>query len=69
MFYARDCMTTQRQTDGELASCPFNAALSGTCMASLSSITIDPVLRQGYCENENYDNCPMFLSKIMRKKG
>ena len=45
--------------------CPYNGI--NTCMASLSSMLIDDVKRAGCCATENYEDCPIFLSKILRK--
>ncbi len=53
----------------DLRGCPYDAEGTGICAASLSEMAIRPDIREGYCESENYDNCPIFLSKIMRKKG
>jgi hypothetical protein len=46
-------------------ACPYNGI--HTCMASLSSMLIDEEKRADCCGTENYDNCPIFLSKILRK--
>ena len=45
--------------------CPYNGI--DTCMASLSSMLLDDVKRTDCCNTENHDDCPMFLSKILRK--
>ena len=45
--------------------CPYNCI--NTCMVSLSSMSIDDEKRAGCCGTENYDDCPIFLSKILRK--
>ena len=45
--------------------CPYNGI--NTCMASLSSMLIDEEKRADCCGTENYDDCPIFLSKILRK--
>jgi hypothetical protein len=45
--------------------CPYNGI--NTCMALLSSMLIDDEKRVDCCGVENYDECPMFLSKILRK--
>jgi hypothetical protein len=45
--------------------CPYNGIK--TCMASLSSMLIDDEKRAGCCGTENYDDCPIFLSKVLRK--
>jgi hypothetical protein len=46
-------------------ACPYKG--SNTCMASLSSMLIDDEKRADCCGTENFDECPMFLSKILRK--
>ncbi len=45
--------------------CPYDGI--NTCMASLSSMLIDDEKHAGCCGTENYDDCPIFLSKILRK--
>jgi hypothetical protein len=45
--------------------CPYNGI--NTCMASLSSMLINDEKHAGCCGTENYDDCPIFLSKILRK--
>ena len=45
-------------------ACPYNGI--NTCMASLSSMLIDDEKRAACCDTENYDSCPMFLSKVLR---
>ena len=45
--------------------CPYNGI--DTCTASLSSMLIDDEKRADCCGTENYDDCPIFLSKILRK--
>ena len=45
--------------------CPFNDA--SVCAASFSSMAIDNQKRARYCSTDNYDNCPLFLAKILRK--
>ena len=49
-------------------NCPFSDAATNVCAASLSSMIIGPHNRKEYCLSENYDSCPMFLAKVMRKK-
>ena len=45
--------------------CPFNDA--SVCAASFSSMEIDSQKRASYCGTDNYDNCPLFLAKILRR--
>jgi hypothetical protein len=54
-------------TDAE-HDCPFGNVESGICSASLSSMVIGPHRRRSYCSSDNYDNCPVFLAKMLRKK-
>jgi hypothetical protein len=49
--------------------CPYHSALTGVCSASLTMMVVGAVSRRNYCENENYDNCAIFLSKMLRKAG
>jgi hypothetical protein len=46
-------------------ACPFNGV--SVCTASLSSMAIDNQKRASYCSTDNYDNCPLFLAKILRR--
>jgi hypothetical protein len=46
-------------------SCPYRG--SNICNASLSSMFIDGEITENYCDSDNFDNCPIFLSKILRK--
>jgi len=45
--------------------CPFND--SSICAASFSAMAIDNQKRARYCSTDNYDNCPLFLAKILRR--
>jgi hypothetical protein len=49
-------------------ACPFDGAVTDICSASLSSLVIAPRKRRDYCSNENYENCPVFLAKILRRR-
>jgi hypothetical protein len=46
--------------------CPYNGI--SVCKASLSAMVIDSWNSERYCDNENYDNCPLFLSKVLRRR-
>jgi hypothetical protein len=48
--------------------CPFIDGVTSICGASLSSMIVGPHNRREYCLSENYDNCPLFLAKVMRRK-
>ena len=49
-------------------ACPFAETETNICLASLSAMVIGPGCRQGYCFNDNYDDCPIFLAKSLRKR-
>ncbi len=36
------------------------------CMASINLIAVTQHLKTDFCRTENYDNCPIFLSKVLR---
>jgi len=47
-------------------TCPYNGV--NVCMASLSLMAID-TRKNNCCDTENYDNCPIFLAKVLRFAG
>jgi len=51
-----------------LDACPFGETETNICMASLSAMVIGPGNRQEYCSTDNYDNCPIFLAKSLRRR-
>jgi hypothetical protein len=54
-------------TDNEY-DCPFGNAESSICSASLSSMVIGTSRRQAYCSGDDYDSCPIFLARMLRKR-
>ena len=49
-------------------ACPFGETETNICLASLSAMVIDLGKRRDYCSNDNYDNCPIFLAKNLRRR-
>ncbi|MFH1014426.1 MAG: hypothetical protein V1762_00665 [Nitrospirota bacterium] len=47
-------------------TCPHCNSERSVCMASISSMRLGIVERLVYCGSENYDNCPIFLAKVLR---
>jgi len=45
--------------------CPFDGVT--TCLASLSSMALDMRMRRIYCGTEKFDECPIFLAKVLRR--
>ncbi|MEK6677979.1 MAG: hypothetical protein AABY39_01050 [Nitrospirota bacterium] len=50
------------------AMCPYCGIESSICTASISLFRANKNSRTNYCHNEDYDNCPIFLAKILRKE-
>lgn len=48
--------------------CPFGNARSEICSASMSSMIIAASRRQEYCDGDDYDNCPIFLARVLRRR-
>lgn len=36
------------------------------CKASIFSMLIDEYFKNNYCCSDNFDNCPIFLAKLLR---
>ncbi|MBF0505422.1 MAG: hypothetical protein HQL09_01180 [Nitrospirae bacterium] len=53
---------------GDEHNCPYCNNEAGICAASLSRLVIDANRRTGHCDSENYDNCPIFLARTLRKR-
>lgn len=52
----------------EEMACPHWDSESSICMASISSMRLGIVERLVYCSSDNYDNCPIFLAKALRRR-
>ncbi len=48
-------------------SCPYFAQ-SGLCSASITLFIPAENVKTAFCSNDNYDSCPLFLSKILRRR-
>jgi len=46
-------------------ACPYNGIT--VCTASLSAMAIDAYRQNICCSTDNFDNCPIFLAKVLRK--
>jgi len=45
--------------------CPFDGVT--TCMAALSSMPLDNLKRKVCCGTDKFDECPIFLAKVLRR--
>jgi len=50
------------------ASCPYGDIIANVCRASISSMKLGLIASLKYCTSEDYDGCPIFLAKIIRKR-
>ncbi|MFZ5906469.1 MAG: hypothetical protein ACOYVJ_03535 [Nitrospirota bacterium] len=48
------------------AGCPYKG--DRICTASLSSMAIDAYQKERWCCTDDFDTCPIFLSKVLRKR-
>lgn len=46
--------------------CPFYSRRDSICLASISSMSVSDINVLLRCQSEDHDNCPVFLSKILR---
>jgi hypothetical protein len=46
--------------------CPFNG--NTQCTASLSMMEIDTYQKERWCCTDDFDACPIFLAKMLRKR-
>jgi len=47
--------------------CPHLGVLDETCRASFTRFPILESTKHRYCSSEDFDSCPMFLSKLIRR--
>jgi hypothetical protein len=48
--------------------CPYRNIETERCMAAISTMSLGPMTRLTYCDTENFDNCPVFLAKVLRRQ-
>ncbi len=58
-------ITFKSRLDKKEIICPYKGI--DICMASISLMFIDSYKKKNYCCTEDFDNCPLFLSKILRR--
>ncbi len=50
------------------ASCPYETDNSNYCAASIMTVVTNSYQKRNYCWTDNYDCCPLFLSKTLRTR-
>ncbi len=53
--------------DVDNALCPYGDILADVCRASVSSMKLGLTGSLKSCTSEDYDGCPIFLAKLLRK--
>jgi hypothetical protein len=48
------------------STCPHGAGAVTFCSASIMTVVMSSYQKTTYCWTDNYDNCPMYLAKILR---
>jgi len=54
--------------DAHMATCPYETGSSNYCAVSIMTVATNSYQKMKYCWTDNYDCCPLFLSKVLRKK-
>jgi hypothetical protein len=47
-------------------ACPHGAGAGTFCAVSIMTVVMSSYQKTTYCWTDNYDNCPMYLAKILR---
>ena len=61
MPYALDLLAP----DASSARCPYHG-VDARCRAAVSGLSPDRRRARNYCTSEDYDLCPLYLSKLLR---
>ncbi len=51
-----------------MAACPYDTVSSNYCAASIMTVVTNSYQKRNYCWTDNYDCCPLFLSKVLRER-
>lgn len=53
--------------DTDAAKCPYVPTKKDYCSAAVMTVLINDRTRVHYCSSEDFDRCPLFLSKVLRR--
>jgi hypothetical protein len=59
---------TVEYADPQTATCPYEAGNVNNCAAAIMTIATSSYQKTNYCWTDNYDCCPLFLSKVLRNR-
>ncbi len=52
----------------QVATCPYETDSRNYCAASIMTVVTNSYQKRNYCWTDNYDCCPLFLSKVLRER-
>ncbi len=55
-----------RKTTTYPGTCPYYSECDSICLASISCMFVSGINALLRCKSEDHDNCPVFLSKVLR---
>jgi hypothetical protein len=55
--------------DTNSGECPYVPADKDYCAASVMTVSISERTRDNYCSSEDFDRCPLFLAKVLRRSS
>lgn len=68
MFLTNSLSAADGPSPGTCVSiCPYRQTNSMYCSASVMTFAIAKRQDAAYCSSENFDNCPVFLAKVLRR--
>lgn len=53
--------------DTDAAECPYVPTKKDYCSAAVMTVPINDRTRVHYCSSDDFDRCPLFLSKVLRR--
>jgi hypothetical protein len=56
----------QKNTPTSESICPYQPLKNSLCSASVMPVRIDNQKRSLCCDTEDFDQCPIFLAKVLR---
>ena len=59
-------LTYRVSPHGSESICPFQPSKNFFCSASIMTVALDSRKRSTYCNTEDFDQCPIFLAKVLR---
>ncbi len=62
------CEHNTERADALMSTCPYETFSNNYCAASIMTVVTNSYQKRNYCWTDNYDCCPLFLSKILRER-